>query len=138
MKTSTLRTLVTLCLGAALGPVSLMAQNSMRATIPFDFAIGSKSFSAGDYTVKQDAATSVVAIQSADHRSAMTLTIGVRSNEAPKKGKLVFTRYGDRYFLSQVWTPGGDVGRQFPKSHAEKELIAKTKSNPVTLVASSK
>lgn len=139
MNNSILRILAPICLSAALGPVCLMAQGPMHATIPFDFTIGSKSFAAGEYTVKQDVANSVVAIQSADHRSTMmTLTNTVQASKTPDKGKLVFNRYGDRYFLSQVWTPGTDVGRQLLTSPAEKELIAQTRSKPVTLVASSK
>jgi hypothetical protein len=48
----------------------------------------------------------------------------------------VFHRYGNRHFLSQVWTH--NYGRALPISKAEKELIAQVKSQkPVTLVASS-
>jgi hypothetical protein len=39
------------------------------------------------------------------------------------KGALRFNRYGDRYFLSQVWT-GGAVGQELAKSRAEREQIA--------------
>jgi len=139
MKTSMFRALLTLCISAVLAPVCLLAQGPIRTTIPFDFMIGSKSFAAGEYVVRQDVSPSVLAIASADHRSAlMTLTFGVQSLEKPGEGKLVFNRYGDQYFLSQVWTPGSGVVRQLPTSPAERELIAQMTSKPVTLVASAK
>ena len=139
MNPSIIRALVAVCFGIALGPVCLLAQSPMRVTIPFDFNIGSNSFTAGDYTVKQDLQTSVVAIQSADNRShMMTLTIGAQAGKAPEEGKLVFNRYGDQYFLSQVWTAGSAAGRRLLPSRAEKELIARASSKPVTLVASTK
>jgi hypothetical protein len=36
---------------------------------------------------------------------------------------LRFNRYGDRYFLSQVWT-GTDQGQELARSQAEREQIA--------------
>lgn len=138
MNTSIRRVLVTLSLSAALGPIGLMAQNPMHVTVPFDFTVGSKSFAAGVYTVHNGVAPSVVAIKSADGRSSiMTLTNGVQARQAPGKGKLIFNRYGESYFLSQIWAAGNEVGRQLPRTSAEKELIAKaTSPTPVTLTAS--
>src|SRR5690349_9134159 len=81
MKTAIIRACASLGLGAALG-LSLMAQGPTKVTIPFDFTVGSKSFSAGEYTVRTDVAQSVLAIQSADHRAAiMALTRDVRSTK---------------------------------------------------------
>ena len=37
-------------------------------------------------------------------------------------GKVVFHRYGNSYFLSEVWTPGSDIGKQVFRSKAEKEV----------------
>ena len=132
MKTAIIRALGSVCLAA----VSLLAQDSLNVTIPFDFTVGAKSFSAGDYTVRP-AAPSVVTIRSVDGRSAaMAMTFGVESTKTPGKPKLVFHRYGDQYFLSQIWDTGSR-GKQLQPSAAEKELIAKTRSvKPVTLVAS--
>jgi hypothetical protein len=132
-----IRTLAIVCLGAAFGTANLMAQVPMKFTIPFDFTVGSKSFAAGDYTVRPGLANSVVMIQSADYRSSiMALTDGLQTQKPLPQGQLVFHRDGNRNFLSQVWTH--NYGRALPISKAEKELIAQVKSQkPVTLVASS-
>jgi hypothetical protein len=46
----------------------------------------------------------------------------------PAKGKrtrneLGFNRYGDKYFLSRLWTEGDDAGRAVRISSSERELI---------------
>src|SRR6266404_3151675 len=128
MKTQILHTLSAFCLSAMLGSVCLNAQNIMTAKIPFDFTVGTKSFTAGEYIVRSESARPVLALESADHKSAiMALTQDVHTRTPLSKGKLVFNRYGDQYFLSQVWRPGA-TGRQLPKSSAEKEMIAKAKA----------
>lgn len=133
-----LRILATLTLSTFLGPAGLLAQGPMQFKVPFDFTVGKKSFAAGVYTVRTAVAPSAVAISSADGRASLiTLTNGVQSRKPAGQGKLVFNRYGERYFLAQVWTPGGDTGRQFHQSSEERELIAQTAPlNPVALSAS--
>jgi hypothetical protein len=55
----------------------------------------------------------------------------------------VFNRYGDQYFLSQVWIAGSDTGRDLFQSRNERSLAKESKlakSKPeqqkVTLTAS--
>ena len=83
-------------------------------------------------------AHSVLSLQSGDDRSAiMALTLDVQPTKRVSQGTLVFNRYGDRYFLSQVWTPG-HIGRQLNTSALEREMIAKIgDATPVTIIASS-
>ena len=38
---------------------------------------------------------------------------------------MVFHRYGEAYFLSEVWVAGRGMGRKVFPSHAEEELDAK-------------
>jgi len=45
-------------------------------------------------------------------------------------GKLVFHRYGDQYFLYQVWPAGTSTGRQFLKSRSERDAQYNLASNP--------
>jgi hypothetical protein len=138
VKTSFIRTLAIL-VGATLGPICLMAQSStMTVKIPFDFTVGSTSFTAGDYTLRPQLAHDVLSLQSADDRSAiMALTLEVQSTKRVLQATLVFNRYGDRYFLSQVWSPG-HIGRQLEMSAREKEILAKLGTpKPVVIIASS-
>ena len=114
------------------------AQQSMTVNIPFDFTAGNTTLPAGDYSVqKWTKDTSVLLIQNADQSaSALIPTMAAISLEPQSDSKLVFNRYGDRYFLSQVWTAGNPRGRQLSKSTREKEIaiIARNESQ-VTLFA---
>jgi hypothetical protein len=49
------------------------------------------------------------------------------------ESKLVFNRYGDHYFLSQIWEAGDNAGRELMKSREERQLereLAKTSNGP--------
>lgn len=36
--------------------------------------------------------------------------------------RLVFRRYGSRYFFAQAWASGSSTGRELPKSRAERRV----------------
>ena len=68
----------------------------------------------------------------------MVMTHAASINAPQAKSKLVFHRYGNRYFLTQVWSAGSSLGRELPKSAKEKEqaLAAHNHaSDQVTIVA---
>jgi hypothetical protein len=46
----------------------------------------------------------------------------IEKMSAPSLGKLVFHRYGNAYFLSEVWPTGSTLGKQLRKSKAELEI----------------
>jgi hypothetical protein len=46
--------------------------------------------------------------------------------------ELVFHKYGNSYFLSEIWTGLGQ-GRQLPKSEREKELARETRGSEVAV-----
>jgi hypothetical protein len=54
--------------------------------------------------------------------TAARLTIGVMTQSPTPNGEMIFNRYGDRYFLSEVRWAGYSVTRQLIKSQAELEL----------------
>ena len=105
----------------------------LRAKIPFDFVVGNKKLPAGEYFLGNAQTTSdlVLAISSRDG-VAHTLTIPVQIGTPTDKAKLVFNRYGDQYFLFQVWQVGVTTGRAVPKSRAERDLEKKANQSPVS------
>ena len=118
---STFGILATLSLAAT----SLTAQSTplMTVNVPFNFAAGAKTLPAGEYRVKA-MARNVVAIQTADYKTTvMLVSHSTENTNMDGLGGLTFNRYGDRYFLSQIWM-GSNLGRELPKSRAEKEQIA--------------
>jgi len=108
----------------------------LRAKIPFNFVVGSQHLPAGDYSVKPMSQVAVL-VQSKDSRSsAVVLTTVVQAKKTQEIGKLVFNQYGNQYFLSQIWTPAADTGRELLKSRIEREIANKISSpEKKTLIA---
>lgn len=107
--------------------VSAQAQTSssqtIRARIPFTFTVGDKSLPAGVYTVRILNPTSdrkALQIRSDDGQtSAIIQTLGVNSALASNT-KLVFRRYGDRYFFAQAQMAGETTGLATTRTRAER------------------
>ena len=132
MKKQSLRIFLMFSLFAILAASSAQAQSAAReqtANIPFSFMVGDKTFAAGTYTVArinpQSDATALV-IKSTDGRARrIVLTTPVQANKAQAKARLVFNRYGDQYFLAQVWTQADDTGHEIRRSRSENTLLAR-------------
>jgi len=101
-------------------------QYKVTANIPFDFTITDKKLPAGKYSIvraQNSNGDQVLQISSADGNQIMSrLTFPVIGRDVVKQGLLVFRQHGDEYFLYEIWPAGGQTGRAFPKSRAEREL----------------
>jgi len=121
-------TAVTL-LALAMVPATQAQSFMLRANIPFDFLVGETRLPAGDYHVKSTNQGTML-IQSTNARSSATaLTSAASAGKISDVGKLVFNQYGDQYFLSKIWVPSSDTGRELPKSRLERE-VARNMSKP--------
>ncbi|MGC1613801.1 MAG: hypothetical protein WA736_03865 [Candidatus Acidiferrum sp.] len=99
------------------------AQEMMKVNIPFDFVAGDRALPAGEYTVTVSGPLHTLILNDRkDSASAILGSHAVLAAEAQSQSKLIFNRYGDRYFLSQVWSEGNYSGRQLSKSAREKEV----------------
>jgi len=116
------------------------ANEPMLVNIPFAFVAGNATLPAGEYRVeKLDGNSAVVLIRSSDaNAAAVVLSNAAQAKETPTQSKLIFKRYDNRYFLSQVWTAGSIRGRELMKSRAEKEIAQSARfetKGEVTLLA---
>lgn len=112
---------------AAAMAVGSYAQGSIPVTanVPFDFIAGSRTFHAGQYTVREGPARGLIEVRSENGAvSAMAIGIGLESGFATTHPRLVFLRYGNTYFLSQVWGFGRE-GEELLQSRRERELTAR-------------
>jgi hypothetical protein len=121
-------TMVTLVLAIALATaaVTANAQSAKKvvADIPFAFVVGDQTLSAGEYTMKSTTApANGLLIQNAEGQSeALRNTFPIEPRQNRRNARLVFHRYGQRYFLAEVWTGAGNVGRHLMKSRQERAI----------------
>ena len=76
----------------------------VQVNVPFDFQDGSKTFAAGVYTLTQS--NNLLAIHGADNSGQVMARVEDSGGSTPSAGKVVFQRYGDKYFLREVWSAG--------------------------------
>jgi len=124
---------LTLCLLTVGGGVVANAQidSDMRiqANVPFAFAVANTTLPAGNYEIKRvdDNAPNVLELRSADGRTSVifeTENAQTRDDQAANKTELVFDKFGDEYFFSQLWVSGSVSGSELPKSRMEKRLAS--------------
>ena len=125
-------------LGLLLVTVSASAQTvSLKANIPFNFIVTGKTLPAGEYTIQSlSTIARVLVLRSAQESGQMVMPNPCQSARPSEKSKLVFHRYGDRYFLSQIWTAGNSSGAEFPQSSREAEVAMDFPRQDVVLIAS--
>ena len=125
-------------LGLLLATASAYAQTGVvKANVPFNFIVDKTDVPAGQYMIQSVGTTgTAVAIESSD-RSLVKLVLpnACESSQAQEKSKLVFHRYGDQYFLAQIWREGDNRGSELPKSQRENEVAMDYPSQNVVVVA---
>jgi len=97
----------------------------VKVKIPFNFNVGAKTFSAGEYSLKPLLPNTMLLRNQAGQVLTSIATNSVESREASSSVKLVFNGYAGSYFLAQIWQPGNNVGREVFKSRVETEMARK-------------
>ena len=136
--------LLLITVGFMSGVVHAQTSYGVKANVPFDFYVGDQPFRASAITARRMSTfDSVLLISSADNgQRQIRLTQSLQSTRRSDEAKLVFHKYGNRYYLAQVWTDGYS-GRELLKSRGERalqhemRLVAKNASEPkmVTIIA---
>lgn len=109
----------------------------LMGTIPFDFMVGNETLPAGDYTL---AATSALpggwVISGPAHRAGLFLvTIAGEKKKTGVSPRLLFSCYGDRYFLAQIWTGASDHVRQVRISRTERAIAKASAARGAATIA---
>jgi hypothetical protein len=114
---------VALTITLAVAPAAAHTFNSISVDIPFGFSDGQREFPAGRYIVLPAGSNTntVIRITTEDGTaSAMLLAQSAESVRPQNETALIFHRYGDHYFLFQIWTAGDSIGLEIPKSSMER------------------
>jgi hypothetical protein len=125
------------CVLTLLATVTAFAQlpgQPIRTNIPFDFSIRGRTLPAGEYEIRRvmdEPGTLEIASIRHSHQHAMFEVDPVETLHYPKHGEIVFVRYGDTYFLHEIWSAGLQTGAEVPRSHDERVLRREMASNGI-------
>jgi hypothetical protein len=115
------------------------AHSTVVLNVPFEFTVGDRLLPPGTYSFEQllDSAPglNIVAIRGANggtYQAAVTTT--TQATAIPRMSRLVFKRYGNSFFLSQVWTKGKLVGLLLYPSRGEARLAEQQMANEEVIV----
>lgn len=112
---------ILLMAGAA---VQAQSSRTTRASIPFDFAANDVTMKAGDYTIRKGNAETMV-LSGTDTKSQVFVLAQQKivTSEEGRPMRLIFQRYGNSYFLSEIWTNANSGVRLRPSKN--ERAIAK-------------
>ena len=97
----------------------------LEVNIPFQFHVGNTKLPAGEYRIHplEDSDLTLMEISSADGSASTLFQVQeVDANATPNKSELIFNKYGDQYFLAQLFDEGEPSGSQLPESRYEKRI----------------
>ncbi len=105
--------------------------------VPFGFVAGTTALPAGEYLISNGPAQGTLSLRGDDRHTIQVSAGSLEILNASGQTKLVFHRYGSRYFLSQLWIEGNNLGREIPIGRQERELAKKNGSDSMALVTAS-
>lgn len=111
----------------------------IRAQIPFDFTVKGKTLPAGVYDITRvmdEPITLLVRNIHDKHDEVVVETAPKLERSMSNRDDLIFNRYGDTYFLSDIFTAGEQTGEELRTTHKERELkreMALNQAGPETV-----
>lgn len=111
------------------------AAQTLRANIPFNFVAGTSNLPAGEYAVERSGLGAQVLQLCGEKPRACIVMLASEVGSSRGKGKFVFHRYGDQYFLSEVWSPKDGLAKTLPESSREKQLAQSETQSVVAIMA---
>jgi hypothetical protein len=124
----TIRILICFCLfiaAATMFAQQMENRQLMKVNIPFQFTVGERVFPAGEYEVTSVLPERSLRISSTEGNLAAFITVSPLYAQRPSgNDRLVFNRYGNSYFLEEVWTAGADVARTLARGKWEMEIAS--------------
>jgi hypothetical protein len=99
---------------------ALAQEHSVKATMPFNFTVGSTHLPAGTYrviSVRDD----LVQIANQQTRASILSAASFDSEQPANGAELVFNKYGDQYFLSEILGGAFAINVSLPTAKLEKQ-----------------
>jgi len=121
-----IQTIALVAVAALVTAVNAGAQDhGVKGTVPFNFTVNGSSLPPGTYTISSTGGN-VFSLKN-QQANVNIWAVGMpRTNEPGQSGSLLFHRYGDRYFLSEIRYPHSSAMVHLPTSRTEKKVRERT------------
>jgi hypothetical protein len=106
----------------ALAGTSFAQSRMVKANVPFDFTVGKQLLPAGTYTIKTQS-SGLIVIKNHDKPITVLTIVDQAGDRSPNGGKLMFHKYGDQYFLSEILCDWAGVDVVVHPSKVEKRVL---------------
>lgn len=112
----------------------------LQTVVPFDFNVGKLQFPAGKYDIRSENPTShVLYIRNmTSGKGSFVVPQSCESAHPSSHTRLTFHRYGQTYFMAEVWVAGYAQGHQLGVSPTEAEVAKQYSKKETTLLAAKK
>jgi hypothetical protein len=107
-------------------------EGAVVVNVPFAFQNGSQHLTAGLYTIGIESNNMLVI--RGELRSGFALTLLDDDTHPSKTTRVVFRKYGDQYFLHEVWIEGESSHTSLLPSKVEEREIAANRTAPTGVV----
>jgi hypothetical protein len=126
-------------IAAGLIPGASAQSLPIHVSIPFPFIVADRTMQAGDYTLQPVTTSPGFMLLKGEEgeQGLFVSTFPLNSRPAAEQQvvKAIFHRYGDSYFLSEVWTEGSKLGVWKSKQEKRELQAANLAPTDVVLVA---
>ena len=114
MKKQVYRVIATIGIFFGLAVVGVQAQtpSKVEVNIPFEFSAGKTTLKPGIYSIRRMSGN-LLTLRNVNDKATVILNapLTITSRDEKAGERLVFNKYGDQYFLTQIWL-SVDTGRQ--------------------------
>jgi len=107
-------------------------EGDLVADVPFAFVVAGRTLPAGHYIVNR--LNDNLGIHNGQNQTVFVPTHSAQRPAHENTSKMVFHRYGDTYFLAEVWVGSSSIGRELYPSRAERELAESSAEREIAVV----
>lgn len=105
--------LLIITVGCTVGTAAAATGTIAKATIPFEFSVGDRTYPAGNYSLAE-LRPNLIALYDENGRNVSLVLASVETTlEPPADSKLKFELVNGRHVLTEVWTAGETTGSVF-------------------------
>jgi hypothetical protein len=93
-----------------------------KATVPFYFTVGNQTLPSGTYTIGSASTDrNLITMRNWDKKVTVMSLGHPNQGNSGQDNRLVFHKYGNQYFLSEIRSDGASIDIHFPTTKAEKQ-----------------